>query len=195
MAADFTVTGSAAETYALYLAGFSQALLDGGLGLDEDDSIETLADGFRLCPPVSSGVTDCNEFNNFVFEDGKLSDFDAGGNPVSSRIKEGSAEAVPLGNVGSIRFLASYLSISNNLVVVLEATSNIDGLNLSYSSSYQAPDGRQSTAAELVGPFELRSGSLANFAYVFPAAQFGGVLNLQAFDADYNEFVVQIPTN
>lgn len=191
---ELAAPGSNAHTYATYYAGYTQAMRDAGLGSETGQELETLQDGFNICGADLDGSRKCDEFGNFTYSGGLLTDFDAGGTPIAGRIIPGSGEALPLGASGTVKLLAAYRSIANYVIFVVEVQSAVNQLTVSYSSTYQAPDGRQSDPAELVGPFELRAGSLANYALVYPGAEFGGTLRLEAYDATYTDYAVEIPT-
>gem|GEM_PF-2979592 len=194
VADELTAPGSNAYAYAIEQAASNQAVLDGGRPLEPQD-LEAIEGGFALCPLATTGGDDaCSEFTNLKYVDGKLADFDAGGSPLAGRITLGNGEGVALGNVASVNFIAAYRSISGAVWVVVEVRSNVDGLSISYGSTYQAPDGRQADATDVIGPSELRSGSLANYAFVFQGAEFGGRLSIEAFDANFNQIAAQIPT-
>ena len=75
----------------------------------------------------------------------------------------------------------------------MEIKSSIDGFSTAYDTAYVAPDGRQANPASLIGPSKLAAGSLANFAFVFEGAAFGGTLNLGGLDANYSRVSATIP--
>lgn len=194
VATDLAAPNSNAYAYAVEQGAMIQALLDGGYPRDAQ-GIKSIEGGFAVCPQAAATVDEtCSEFTNLTYLDGRLADFDAGDSPLAGRITLGNGESIPLGDVATVTFLAAYRSISDAVYVIVEIRSNVDGLAVSYSSPYSAPSGRQSDASDVVGPRELGSGALANYAFVYEGAEFGGVVNLIAYDSNYDEVSAQIPT-
>jgi hypothetical protein len=185
---------SNAYAYAIEQAGVSQAIQDAGYPLYEQ-KIKTIAGGFALCEVDTAEDAPCSEYTNLTYTDGKLADFDAGGEPLTGRISLGDGTAVPLGDLGTVTFIAAYRSIAGAVFVVVDIRSNIDGLSPSYSSSYIAPDGRQANAAEVTGPTELSAGALGTYFFAFDGAVFGGTLKISAFNANYDEVSADIATS
>lgn len=185
---------SNAYAYAIEQAAVNQAMLDGGWSAEAQD-LETIEGGFAMCAAMPvAGEETCSEFTNLTYVDGRLADFDAGGSPLAGRISLGNGESVALGDAATATFIAAYRSIAGAVYVVVEIRSNVDGLTVPFASTYRAPDGRQADPTDVVGPYELGSGSLANYAFVFQGAEFGGTLDLVVYKANYDEVGAQIPT-
>lgn len=195
----YAVEGSDAQAYAIEQSAATQAQLDGGT-LDQTEMELVLEpDVARLClPGYDEPEADldlmCSNYSNFEVKDEKLVTFDAGDKPLEGRIALGSDESTPIGSAGSLRYLASYFTIAEQLMVIVEVTSNTDLLNLPYDAIYVAPNGRQVEVSMTEGPSELKNGRTGNVAYAFTGAKFGGTLELVFADDDWNEYPVTVAT-
>lgn len=192
VAEDLTAPGSNAYAYAIEQGAAKQAYLDGGFS-DQPSEIETIDGGFSICSTNDlTGDEVCNDFTDLEYVEGRLADFNAGGEPLAGRISLGSEDVYPLGDIGTARLIAAYRTIAGSVNVVLEIKSSAADLSVGYGSSYQAPDGRQSQATSVIGPNKLQAGSLANLLLAFDGAAFGGSLRLVGYDSAYNEVSAQI---
>jgi len=186
VAAELTAPGSNAYAYAIEQAAVNQALMDSGAGTDAPSKLNTLTDGFELC---DSDLISGEE----TYADGKLSDFDAGGSPLAGRLSLGDGSAIKLGKLATAELIAAYTSIAGDLYVVFEIKSKTDEFSIDYDTTYLAPDGRQASVTSTIAPSELSSGALANYAFIFEGASFGGKLKLKGYDANYNEVSAEVP--
>jgi hypothetical protein len=198
-AAEYAKPGSDAEAYAIEQAAHTQAMLDGGTLGNTPQEVVLEADEVQLCvagydEPGVDRADYCSIYSELVFEGEKLVTFDAGGEPLEGRIALGDEQITPIGSIGSAEYLASYITIAGELVVVMEISSSIDTLGLPYNAAYIAPNGRQVEVSFVDGPTELRQGRVGNVAYSFAGAAFGGELELEFYDADFNEIVITVPT-
>lgn len=191
--------GSNAEAYLLYYGAAKQAQLEGGQFSKEVTEVVYEPNGVSLCLEgyKSAGVDKsslCSSYTNFKFVDGKLSDFSAGDKPLEGRIFIGNGKQVPIGNMGSVKLIAAYLTIAGDLAIVTEMTSKTDKLQIPYNAIYFAPNGRQINVSREEGVSDLKNGRTGNVAYYFSGAALGGTLELPFTDSDWNEILVSIPT-
>jgi hypothetical protein len=199
-ATEFAVPGSNAEAYAIEQAANKQAQMDGG-NLDQtkselifkSDMVIICPEGIDLKDPEQ--VEMCPSFSNLEFDGDKLVSFDAGGSPLEGRLVLGDGADIPIGDFGTAKYISSYVSMTGNLVIILEITSNTSELTAStYDSIYLSATGRQVELSSWDGPDSLKQGRTGNVAYVFSGAEIGGNLEASFHDADYNDVTISIPT-
>ncbi len=179
-AAELAAPDSNAFAYATYLGASIQAGRDGGFP-SEKSTVKKIDDGFSMCPAVVTAENPCSEFTDIQHVDGRIADFNAGGEPLSGRISLGNGESQPLGDLGNATLVASYKSIAGAVVVVFDVTSESDGL--SFSASYIAPDGRQSQTTMMGGPIQLAIGAFGTYAFFFEGAEYGGSVSLKPYSS------------
>ncbi len=121
-AAALAAPDSNAFAYATYLTATFQSYRDGGFKADKS-TVNKIDDGFSLCPKDLNVDEPCSEYTHIQDVDGKIADFDTGGEPLAGRISLGSGEAKALGDIGEATLLASYKAISGNVVVVFDIRS------------------------------------------------------------------------
>lgn len=192
VATELTVPGSNAFAYATEQAAVAQAYRDSGqTGFAQQ--LEQIEGGYSTCGTFD-GELSCTDFTELEASDGRLADFLAGGTPLDGRLAIGSGDAVALGALAQVEFLAAYRSVAGIMWVIVEVRSEVDGLS-TVLGRYKAPDGRQADPTGLVGPIELSAGGIANYAFAFDGAAFGGVLTVSAYDRNFAEASVDIPTS
>lgn len=195
----FAEPGSNADAYAIEQSANKQALLDGG-ALDQTESVVLYEqDQVLLCmkgydEPEMDRENFCSTYSDFSIKDDKLVDFSAGGKPLKGRLALGNGDITAIGEIGTARYISSYITIAGDLVIILEVTSNTTELSLPYDATYLATNGRQVEVTATDGPSDLGSGRTGNVAYIFSGASFGGTLELKFNDADWNEVPISIPT-
>ena len=158
-------------------------------------------DEVHLCPlgidvPRAEREMYCFVYSNFEVEDGRLVNFYAGKTSLEGRLALGEGEVSPIAELGTAEYRASYVTISGDLVIILEITSKIETLNIpSYDATYVSSSGRRAIQVSNVdGPFELKRDRVANVAFGFSGGELGGVLELKFYGEDYNEIDVAIQT-
>lgn len=199
VAQEFAEPGSNADAYAIEQSANKQAQLDGGslnktesVVVYEQDQVLLCIDGYEDLEVDPEDF--CATYNNFVFEDDKLVDFSAGGKPLQGRLALGNGDVTPIADIGTARYISSYITIAGDLVVVVEMTSTTAELSLPWDATYLGTNGRQVAVSFTEGPSELAPGRMGNVAYSFSGASFGGALELKFFDLDYNEVLISIQT-
>lgn len=191
--------GSNAEAYLIYYGAAKQAELDGGQLSKEVTEVVYEPNGISLCPEgyKAAGLDKskvCASYTNLKFVDGKVSDFNAGDKPLEGRIFLGNGKAYPIGTAGTVRLIASYFTIAGDLAIVTEITSATTELHIPYNATYLAPNGRQVKVSREEGVDDLKNGRTGNVAYYFSGAEIGGMLELPFTNANWEEFVVSLPT-
>lgn len=198
-AQEFAEPGSNADAYAIEQSANKQAQLDGG-SLDKTESVVVYEqDQVLLCV---EGYEDleidpeeiCATYTDFVIKDEKLVDFSAGGKPLQGRLALGNGDLTPIGDIGTARYISSYITIAGDLVIVVEINSTSGDLSLPWDATYLGTNGRQVAVSFTEGPGELAAGRVGNVAYNFSGASFGGTLELNFMDADYNDVPISIQT-
>ncbi|MDH6277616.1 hypothetical protein M2118_000579 [Aurantimicrobium minutum] len=198
-AQEFAAQGSNADAYVIEQSAHKQAQLDGG-SLDQTKTVTVFEqDKVLLCvegydEPEVKKDDFCATYTDLIFKDGKLSDFSAGGKSLNGRLALGSGELTPIGEIGTARYISSYITIAGDLVIVVEITSTAGDLSLPWDATYLGTNGRQVSVSFTDGPGELAAGRVGNVAYNFIGASFGGALELKFYDADYNEIPISIQT-
>lgn len=198
-AQEFAEPGSNADAYVIEQSANKQAQLDGG-SLDktesvvvyEQDQVLLCMDGYDL--PEVDREDFCATYSEFVFEGDKLADFSAGGKPLKGRLALGNGDLTPIGDFGTARYISSYITIAGDLVIVVEINSTSGDLSLPWDATYLGTNGRQVAVSFTEGPGELAAGRVGNVAYNFSGASFGGTLELNFMDADYNDVPISIQT-
>lgn len=170
--------GSLADAYLIFQAASASAGLDAGQGTMKN-SVTNVNGGFKLCYTNPAGQSDCGTYANFKAVGGKLSSFTINGLDPAPRLRLGTGKAVTVPGFGTVRFVSSYVTIANYLVVELEIRSGgADITLLGSSATYRAPSGHQSTAVSAVGPSRLVSNSTAAIEFAFEKVKPGGVVTL-----------------
>ena len=180
-AVELAEEGSVAEAYATYLLGYANAAMDGGVPLS-GSLVDRTADGYGSC---DGG--DCVTWGNIEGRDGKLVDFTVNGESLEERITAGIGERVAAGELAHVTMLSAYQSVtSGDLHVVAEVRSGDAPIKIGlYEATYRSPEGRESKAAEFVGPPSLAPGSMATVVVSFPNAAVGGVATVPVFSNDF----------
>ena len=178
-AVEMAAPGSNAEAYAIYYAAARQAGRDAGYPT-ESTAVKRTEGGFSLCPELETGEDECFDYTNIQHEGDQIADFYVGDDPLAGRLSLGSGEAQPLGELGEATMIAAYRSVGGYVVTVLEIKSSSEGLWP--IATYLAPDSRQSDVTLMDGPVDLSSGALANYAFYFEGAEFGGEVLIEAID-------------
>ena len=199
-AQDFTKPGSNADAYAIEQSANKQAQLDGGsfdktktIAVYKQDKVMLCMEGYDA-PEVNLDDF-CATYTDFVFKGDKLADFSAGGKPLKGRLALGNGDLTPISDIGTARYISSYITIAGDLVVIVEINSTTDGLSMPWDATYLGTNGRQVEVSYKDGPSELGAGRAGNVAYYFSGASFGGTLELKFHDADFNEIPISIQTN
>lgn len=199
-ATKYSAPGSLAEAYALEQSAHTQARLDGGNLDTAGGELFFERDEVHLCPPGTDAPRDerelfCSVYSEFEVQEGRLVNFHAGESSLEGRLAIGDGEVSLIGELGTAEYLASYVTISGDLVVILEITSQIDTLTIpSYDATYLSSSGRGIEVSYTDGPFELKRDRVANVAFAFSGGELGGVLELEFYDEDFNEISVAIQT-
>lgn len=179
-AVELAAPDSNAQAYAVYRTAVAQAGRDAGHA-GEKNIVKSTDGGFEACTEFASDDNECAEYTNIQHEGDKIADFDAGGEPLAGRLSLGNGETVPLGALGDATLLAAYRSIAGHMIVVFEMTSSSEGFFP--LATYIAPDSRQSDSTLMDGPIDLNPGALANYAFYFEGAEFGGEILIEAIDS------------
>jgi hypothetical protein len=193
----FAEPGSLADAYVIEQAAHAQASLDGGSADTEPQTVISKVGAIAYCfqgwdRPDANEADYCVNYSNFVLNDYRLVNFVAGTSDLEGRLSLGTGEVTTLDGIVDIEFLASYLTISGDLVVIVEMTSLIETLDVPWFATYLGPNGRQVEYSYKDGASTLREGRKGNVVYGFSGAQFGGDLELVFYDDDWNEFEVSI---
>jgi hypothetical protein len=192
-AADFAVADSFAEAYAIQQSQATQSDLDGG---DFDPTTDELVfrDGILFsCYPdykdpdvVFEDV--CSGYSEFLFDGDRLWNFKAGDSFLDDRVVLYDGTIIDIGDIGTIEILSAYITISGNLSITAEVTSNTKELNISRSDVfYIGSNGRQIESSGVYGAWTLREGRVGNVSYLFSGGTIGGDLEIEFYDENYNE--------
>jgi hypothetical protein len=196
-AKQFAVPGSNAEAYAIEQAALKQAMMDGG-NLDQtkvnlvlkSDQVFGCPEGVDLEDPEQTEL--CPSFSNLEFDGDKLVNFDAGDSSLDGRIAVGDGTEIPIGSIGTAKYIAAYVNMAGDLTIILEVTSNTSELSRNYDSIYLSASGRQVELSSWEGPDSLKEGRTGNVAFLFSGAEIGGSLEASFYDADYNDVIISI---
>lgn len=169
---DLAAPGSQAAAYITYYTAASKAARDSGFPFDRE-IVNEVDDGFMMCPEGHAADNSCMTYTNLQTAGSHLVDFDISGTPLSGRLALGDGEFHSLGDLGSARLIASYKSVSNNVVVVFDVTSTSE--NLWLDASYTGPDGRTSQPT-MTHRTQLPNGGSGTVAFYFKGSVFGGTV-------------------
>jgi hypothetical protein len=117
--------------------------------------------------------------------------------PVASRLAIGDGNPVRAQGGVRVTYLTSYKSIQSDAVFVTARVRTGEApisANI-YTAIYRSPDGKQRTAADASGPYELGANSNAIIYMAFPGVEFGGTVTLDGcLDQCIEQFKVDIRT-
>jgi hypothetical protein len=186
------VAGSPAQAYARHQAHMGTAYIDGGSPRVEV-VVQEAPDGLALCDTEFADLADCAVMTDIQMVGGKVQTFSVGDEPLKNLVTAGDDSAVAFDDLGDVTFLTAYKSATGHLFVTAEVQSGSQDMELgTWSAVYRDPSGRQITAAEAGGPSAIAPDSHATTFMTFPAAEPGGTVTLEAYDAEFNAQDVQI---
>jgi hypothetical protein len=197
-AVNFAVVPSWAEWYALQQSYDTQTYLDGGNFYSDTDELVFRGETLFSCNP-SYKKPDvlfedaCAAYSEFSFEGDRLLNFKAGDSLLDERIVLYDGEALPIGEIGSIKILSAYVTIAGDLVITAEVTSSTEELTISRSDSfYIGNNNRQIESSGMSGPVTLKNGRVGNVSYSFSGGTIGGDLEANFYDENYNDVSMAI---
>jgi hypothetical protein len=184
---------SPAAVYLTHRANILEARLDGGAGAFGPSSFQEADNGYRVC---TDG--DCIEYSEFTANSRhQLVEFSVAGKPVASRLAIGDGDPVRAQGGVRVTYLTSYKSVQSDAVfVTARVRTNQTPISANiYTAIYRSPDGKQRTAADASGPYELGANSNAIIYMAFPGVKFGGTVTLDGcLDQCVEQFKVSIRT-
>jgi hypothetical protein len=189
---DLAAEGSPAELYARFQHAFTEARQQEGWPTETQEAYVT-DEGVDLCFPPEVDEP-CWFYRDLVVRDGQLANFTVNGEPIEDRLFAGDASD-ETGDVVA-ELVAAYHTITGDVLVVILDVENgsADDVSLSiYSADYLTADNRQVSASDAVGPVELRAGSSAYVALIFPSQGIGGTAYLPGWGAGSTELEWEIP--
>ena len=92
----------------------------------------------------------------------------------------------------------SYFSTAAQQLVLVIEVSTTEKISIDARSAvYVGPDGQQVEASDGIAPDDLFPGATGIIVMVFPAAQPGGTVNWQVYNAEYTnfDFSMQVPAS
>lgn len=182
-AIELAAPGSLAEAYATYQKGLTQSAIDGGTPFqDTVSSVKEVDGGYEYC--VTGATSQCFTNTEITAKDGKIASFSINGKPLKGRLQIGNGKATAVSGLDAkATFIAAYEATSGDTLVVIFSMKTGPSTSMSgIQGSYRSPEGRQSSAGMMNGPFELGRDSLANYALYFPNADLGGDITVSMWD-------------
>lgn len=184
---ELSAPGSPAHLYARFQIASTQAETDQG-GPPEPPEVQLEGDVIRLCNPPTiqtrPGVERCSAFADFTALPGSnlLTGFTVNGKPIGDRLVQGGSTA----SAGGARFTLAvgYQSVQSEMLLLVVEVSNGPKKISIYGSeaTYVAANGRQVTATDSTGPFDVQPSASASVVVGFANATPGGRLILGGFD-------------
>ncbi|MCW2794023.1 MAG: hypothetical protein JWO76_3121 [Nocardioides sp.] len=178
-----TKKGSLAEAYLIYQVTGENANIDGGYPTVSDlVGVTSKKGGYQACYAGDAADPVCYLYADIEGADGKIVDFTINGLQLEKRISVGNGTFVSGTAYGvSGKFATSYVTAAdNNLLITFQLRTTADPVSI-ISATYRSPDGRQSQAANIAGPYDLAPRSIANFSAMFPGAKPGGTMALSYY--------------
>lgn len=191
-----TKTGSLAEAYLTYEIASENANIDGGYPTSSTlVGITSKKGGYQACYTGDAADPVCFLYTDVEGSDGKIVDFTINGLELENRISVGNGTFVPGTAYGvSGKFATSYVTAAdNNLIITFQLHTTAVPVSI-ISATYRSPDGRQSQAANIAGPYDLAPRSLANFSAMFPGAKPGGTVTLSFYRENAADATVAFKT-
>jgi len=183
---------SPAFLYARFHIASAQALTDQGKS-PMPQTVKRAQGGATLCNPTSSsGSNPCANFSNFTTDTDRhlLTGFTVDGKSIAERLARGG----DMVSGGGARFslLGAYRSVkSEQLNVVVEVLNGPAKIDIAYTATYVAPDGRQVRDSGTSGPSEVQPSAKALVAIRFAGVAPGGRLILKA-SRDHTPFEISL---
>jgi hypothetical protein len=187
---------SIAQAYAMHQANIVNAAQDMGMPYESED-VRSVEGGYETCGTDEEGKEVCYTYADLESTAGKLSSFTVNGKSLKDRISLGNGQTAKAGRFGRVEFLSAYKSADNDLWVAVKfkTSKGEPAIFAGYEAKYRSPDGRQSTAGELIGSEELDPNSMSFEVMIFPRAKAGGTVSIPVYDLDYyGEVNVKIKT-
>jgi hypothetical protein len=175
-----TAPGSYAAVYTHSVGGLLQAGADSGQSFPSETP--TFSDKKGTVTLCSETPPTCIVFSSFAVKSHKIVDFKRDGNGFAGALSAGDGSTHDaLGS--SLTVLGAYLPNPSNLVVDVAVKNGDRQLAFNYIGNYIGPDGHQVTSSSQLTPStELRPGSSATLAFVFPGVSVGGSVIVKCFD-------------
>lgn len=173
--------GSAAAGYLEYLTHSVNAQIDGGVYVsDVAGKAKPIDGGFEVC---YLGEEDCNEYTNFVGEEGKIVDFDVSDKPVSQRLVMGDNQIDETFGGATVELVAAYMNAANShLIISYNLQTGNEELDMPLST-YRSADGRQSQSEMDYGMYTLAPDSKSSYVAYFPGASLDGEVHLDFYSS------------
>jgi hypothetical protein len=172
--------GSPAYIYLSHLANVSEAGLDGGQALADQEVTPVGSDGFKVCSDPSDDKS-CVTIGGFkVNEKGLLADLTINKKPIASRLTTGNGDSVTAAGA-KFTFLTAYKSVQSNALFVtvkVKTGSKAISPNL-YSATYRSPSGKQRQAQDAYGPTDIDADSNTIVSMAFPGVEPGGRVKIE----------------
>jgi len=188
-AASIAAPDSVAFAYATHLGFLAETDTASGTSTAEPETFPKSAKGFKICDLNGDGdKSDCSYYSDFETTAGKIATFSADGKPMKDRIVLGTGGPIKAGDLATVRFVSAYQSpFSNALFVTVEIKTKDVAVETGVGSAdYRRPNGRQATAADYAGDYQIGAKSLMTNYMIFPGSEIGGQVSFDVNDADYN---------
>lgn len=189
-AASIAAPDSVAFAYATHLGFLAETDNAAGTPTTEPQKFPKSAKGFKICDINGDGDTsDCSYYSDFETTAGKIATFSANGKPLKDRVVLGTGGPMKAGDLATVRFVSAYQSpFSNSLFVTVEIKTNSQAVETGVGEAdYRRPNGRQATAANYVGDYEIGADSLMTNYIIFPGSEIGGQVSFDVNDVGYNQ--------
>jgi hypothetical protein len=190
---DHALEGSPAWTYARVQTAFMAAQQQEGWTIDPQ-RLRVIDTGVELCSTDLDGSRSCFDFEEMTVSDGKLVTFTADGTSIDDRLYAGATTATE--RDVSVELLGAYHSVqADSLLVAIDISNqSSESIDLDlFGATYVTPEGRQVTASEAVGPYELRPGASSFAGVMFPAQAVGGTVYLTGWDGNFEDLEWELP--
>ncbi len=186
-AAEFVSPNSAADRYVQFQSIANEAQTAAGYPSNEVDStvVSDKAEGtVEVTVDYSEGEPNTFVWSEFrVDSDGKIITWTAESGPLEERLWTQPAKAKAAG--ATVSLASAYQTNAGDLYVVLDVTADEIAVTPDFEIPLVGKDKRTRQSSYMYAPEQIQEGTAAYVLYVFEDANFGGTIEYEVLDRNY----------